>query len=80
MTNTAPATCWGGVCHLVSFLGQEEILDILVFDTISAHIQFLHGYNVFREFVLDSAIGIIIFFVCSNLLYIIEHRKFIDLC
>ena len=38
----------------VPFLCQQEVTNIAVFDSISAHIQFIHRYNVFREIVTNT--------------------------
>ena len=38
----------------VPFLCQQEVTNIAVFDSISAHIQFVHRYNVFREIVTNT--------------------------
>ena len=39
----------------VPFLCQQEVTNIAVFDSISAHIQFVHRYNVFREIVTPNS-------------------------
>ena len=45
------------LAHLVPCFRQQKVSDILVFDTIPAHIKFVHRDNILGEVIADRLIG-----------------------
>ena len=43
-----------GISYSAPFLSQEEVADIPVLDSVSAHIELIEGNNVLRKVIADS--------------------------